>query len=71
MDWLFIFIALGSVVLGTLIWALYLRREPIGAGAYDVERLRRQMIDDAETEEERAYLKEMDRLELHRRHLVC
>lgn len=38
---------------------------------YDTERLRREMIASAVSEEERDYLRELDALELHRRHLVC
>jgi len=37
----------------------------------DVEQKRREMLASARSPEELAYLKELDRLELHRRHLVC
>lgn len=71
MAWTFIIIAGASFVLGTAL-SIYLRADMKRAhNPYDVERLRADMLDTARSPEELDYLRELDALELHRRHLVC
>ncbi len=38
---------------------------------YDIQRLRRELLASAQSDEELGYLKELDALDLCRRHLIC
>ena len=38
---------------------------------YDTQGLRRELLASARNEQEREYLKELDALDLYRRHLIC
>ena len=38
---------------------------------YDTQRLRRELLASARNDEELEYLRELDTLDLHRRHLIC
>ena len=66
----------GSAVFGLMIllaWWLSSKvsDEDAQKNPYDVERMRKELLASAESEEELEYLQELDALDLHRKHLVC
>lgn len=71
MDLAFLSIVGLSVVLGTAAMIFLPKESRSTESPFDVEKLRQEMIAQAETEEERKFLTEMDQLDLHRRHLIC
>jgi len=74
MESLFLIIAGASIALGTALSIVYMRSAKITATykpTVNPELLRKDMLADANSPEERAYLQEMSELDLHRRHIVC
>ena len=71
------YIFLTVIVLAILLCACFLVKKDRLAlsendtNPYDVERMRREMLASATDDEELAYLKELDAIDLHRRHLIC
>ena len=74
MESIFLIIAAASIALGTALSVVYLRSSKFTATykpTVNPEQLRKDMLADANSPEERAYLQEMSELDLHRRHIVC
>jgi hypothetical protein len=74
MEWIFLIIVGASVALSTILCFAYRRTAEFNSAykpTVDPEQLRKDMLAEANSPEELAYLQEMSELDLHRRHIVC